>query len=88
MVGAVGKPNVWKVLGLAGIAGVVAAGVVVARSERRRRAYSADDVRARLHARLAEAAPPGPAAAGAVGADAGRRWWEGLRSPRAGRRSW
>jgi hypothetical protein len=87
----VGKANVWKVLGLAGIAGVVAAGVVVARSERRRRAYSADDVRARLHARLVEAAPPGPAAAGAdgsaAGSAAGRRWWERLQ-PRARRRSW
>lgn len=52
------KPNVWKVLGLAGLAGVAAAGLVVARSERRRRAYGPDDVRERLHARLAEAGPP------------------------------
>jgi hypothetical protein len=46
--------RLWKVLGLAGLAGVAATGVVVARSERRRQAYSSDDVRDRLHQRLAE----------------------------------
>jgi hypothetical protein len=45
----------WKVLGLAGLAGVAATGVVIARSERRRRAYTPDEIRDRLHARLAEA---------------------------------
>ena len=45
----------WKVLGLAGLVGVAASGVVVARSERRRRAYTPDEVRDRLHARHAEA---------------------------------
>jgi hypothetical protein len=45
----------WKWLGLAGVAGVAATGVVVARAERRRRAYTPDQVRARLHQRLAEA---------------------------------
>jgi hypothetical protein len=43
----------WKVIGLAGLAGVAATGVVVARSERRRRAYTPDEIRARLHARVA-----------------------------------
>ncbi len=47
------KRSVWKVVGLAGLAGVAATGVAVARSERRRRAYTADDVRARLHQRVA-----------------------------------
>ena len=42
-------------LGLAGLAGVAATGVVVARAERRRRAYTPDEIRKRLHARLAEA---------------------------------
>jgi hypothetical protein len=46
----------WKVVGLAGLAGVAATGVVVARSERRRRAYTPDEVRERLHQRAAEAA--------------------------------
>jgi hypothetical protein len=45
----------WKLLGLAGVVGVAATGVVVARDERRRRAYTPEEVRARLHARLAEA---------------------------------
>jgi hypothetical protein len=44
----------WKVLGLAGVAGVAATGVVIARKERRRRAYTPDEIRDRLHARLAE----------------------------------
>jgi hypothetical protein len=45
----------WKILGLAGFAGVAATGVVVVRAERRRRAYTPDEIRARLHERLAEA---------------------------------
>ena len=49
----------WKVLGLAAFAGVAATGVVVVRSERRRRAYTPDEIRERLHARLAEAPEPG-----------------------------
>jgi hypothetical protein len=45
----------WKVVGLAGLVGVAATGAVVARSERRRRAYTPDEIRARLHARHEEA---------------------------------
>ena len=45
----------WKLLGLAGLAGVAATGAVLARNERQRRAYTPEEVRARLHARLAEA---------------------------------
>ena len=48
----------WKVVGLAGLAGVAATGVVVARAERRRRAYTPDEVRARLHQRAAESDEP------------------------------
>jgi len=44
----------WKLLGLAGLAGVAATGVVVARGERRRQAYTPDEIRDRLHERLAE----------------------------------
>jgi hypothetical protein len=44
-----------KVLGVAGLVGVAATGVAVARSERRRRAYTPEDIRSRLHARHAEA---------------------------------
>jgi hypothetical protein len=56
--------RVWKLLGLAGLAGVAATGAVLARNERQRRAYTPDDVRARLHERHAtleateEPAPP------------------------------
>ena len=44
----------WKIVGLAGFAGVAATGVVIARAERQRRAYTPEQVRERLHARLAE----------------------------------
>jgi hypothetical protein len=53
--------RLWKLLGLAGLAGVAATGVVIARGERRRRAYTPEEIRARLHERAAaldEAAPP------------------------------
>ena len=41
--------QVWKWLGVAGIAGVAATGALVARSERQRRSYTPDDIRTRLH---------------------------------------
>ncbi|MBL8927990.1 MAG: hypothetical protein JNM77_17440 [Pseudonocardia sp.] len=44
-----------KLLGVAGLAGVAATGVVAARDERRRRAYTPDEVRARLQERVAVA---------------------------------
>lgn len=46
--------SVWKWVGLAGAAGVVAGGALVVRDQRKRRSYTADEVRARLHQRLAE----------------------------------
>ncbi|WP_194818382.1 hypothetical protein [Nocardia sp. XZ_19_385] len=45
----------WKAVGLAGAAGVVATGVVVVRAERRRRAYTPEQVREQLHVRFAQA---------------------------------
>ncbi|MEU0551391.1 hypothetical protein [Micromonospora sp. NPDC005979] len=45
----------WKVLGLAGLAGVAASGVVIARAERRRRAYTPEEIRERLRERHAQA---------------------------------
>jgi hypothetical protein len=51
----------WKLFGLAGVVGVAATGVVIARAERRRRAYTPEEIRARLrtrHAEATEAAPP------------------------------
>jgi hypothetical protein len=47
--------KLWKVIGLAAFAGVAASGVVVARNQRRRAAYTPDQVRERLHERFAEA---------------------------------
>ncbi|MFJ2034024.1 hypothetical protein [Streptosporangium sp. NPDC087985] len=49
----------WKILGLAGVAGVAATGVVIARAERRRQAYTPDEIRIRLRARLREASENG-----------------------------
>jgi len=52
--------RLWKWIGVAGVAGVAATGVVVARNERQRRAYSPDDVRARLHERAEAIEIPEP----------------------------
>jgi hypothetical protein len=51
----------WKVVGLAAFVGVAATGVVVARAERRRRAYTPEEIRARLRDRVA-ASPEEPEA--------------------------
>jgi hypothetical protein len=45
----------YKVLGLAAFTGVAATGAVIIRDQRQRQAYTPDEVRARLHERLAEA---------------------------------
>jgi hypothetical protein len=45
--------RLWKLLGVAGLAGVAATGAVLVRNERQRRAYTPDDVRTRLHERYA-----------------------------------
>jgi hypothetical protein len=47
--------NVWKWIGLAGVVGVAAGGVLVARDQRRRNAYTPNEIRARLHQRLEQA---------------------------------
>ena len=44
----------WKLLGLAGVAGVAATGVVVARKRRAHVELEPDELRERLRARLAE----------------------------------
>jgi hypothetical protein len=44
----------WKLVGLAGLAGVAATGVVVARRRRTHRDYDPEELRERLHRRLAE----------------------------------
>ena len=54
----------WKLIGVAGLAGVAATGVVVARRRRAQHDYDPDELRERLHRRLAEVegnAGPAPA---------------------------
>jgi hypothetical protein len=48
----------WKWVGLAGLAGVAATGVVVARAERKRRAYTPEEIRSRLQERVAATEKP------------------------------
>jgi hypothetical protein len=50
--------KLWKWLGLAGVAGVAATGVVIARDQRKRAQLSPDDVRERLQQRYAESSDP------------------------------
>jgi hypothetical protein len=46
----------WKIIGLAGVAGVTAAtGVVVARKRRDQTEYDPDELRDKLHSRVAQA---------------------------------
>ncbi|WP_169801593.1 hypothetical protein [Millisia brevis] len=47
--------SLWKWVGLAGIVGVTAGGVLVARNQRRRATYTPGEIRERLHRRYAEA---------------------------------
>jgi hypothetical protein len=48
----------WKLVGLAGLAGVAGTGVVLARRRRAQRQYEPDELRERLHRRLAEVSAP------------------------------
>ena len=47
--------KLWRVLGVAGLAGVAATGVILARDQRKRSQLTPEEVRARLQARLEEA---------------------------------
>ena len=51
--------KIWKIVGLASVVGVAATGAMTVRSERQRRAYTPEEVRSRLHERVA-AAHDGP----------------------------
>jgi hypothetical protein len=48
----------WKLLGVAGVAGVAATGVVVARKRRDQREVDPEELRARLRGRLDEISGP------------------------------
>ena len=50
----------WKLVGLAGVAGVSATGVIIARDHRQRAELTPDQIRARLHQRLADAEDGAP----------------------------
>ena len=50
----------WKMVGLAGVAGVAATGVVAARRRRAQRELDPAELRERLHRRLADVAPEHP----------------------------
>jgi hypothetical protein len=52
------QARTWKLLGVAGLAGVTATGVAVARRRRAQHEYDPDELRAKLHARLAEVPRP------------------------------
>jgi hypothetical protein len=47
--------KLWKALGVAGLAGVAATGVILARDRRQRAQLTPEEIRARLHERVAEA---------------------------------
>jgi hypothetical protein len=49
--------RLWKLIGLAALAGVLAAGIAANRSRRTWKSYDTAALRARLHQRLADAAP-------------------------------
>jgi hypothetical protein len=57
----------WKLLGLAGVAGVAATGAVVVRKTRIQADLEPDEIRARLRSRLAEAQSDGDGTAPAAG---------------------
>jgi hypothetical protein len=48
------KLSLWKLLGIAGVTGVAATGVIIARDQRKRAQLTPDEVRDRLHQRLAD----------------------------------
>lgn len=50
--------KLWKLVGLAGAVGVAAGGVLIARDERRRKSYTVEEIRDRLHQRVDESSGP------------------------------
>lgn len=51
--------KLWKVLGIAGLAGVAATGVIMARDQRQRAQLEPHEIRSRLHDRLEQAGQAG-----------------------------
>jgi hypothetical protein len=86
--------KLWKVLGLAGLAGVAATGVIIAREQRQRAQLTPEEIRARLQERVEQAAATSGGAPEtaqvAPAASAPRRGcrprWRGQRTIRGGGR--
>jgi hypothetical protein len=57
----------WKLIGVAGLAGVATTGVVVARRRRSHQELDSDELRSRLHSRLADVRDPDEATDGPAG---------------------
>lgn len=79
--------KVWKALGLAGLAGVAATGVIIARNERQRAQLTPEEIRERLHRRLDDSqpelepeTPTAPVAHEAAGRPGCLRAWRGRRT--------
>ena len=53
--------RIWKALGLAGLAGVAATGVIIARDQRKRSELTPAEIKDRLHQRLGGDEGPGTA---------------------------
>nr|WP_221634286.1 hypothetical protein [Nocardioides luti] len=56
----------WRVLGVAGLAGVAATGVIIARDQRQRAQLTPEQVRERLHERLESGRSAGGSTAAAA----------------------
>ncbi|MGY0389992.1 hypothetical protein ACWZJV_23740 [Nocardioides sp. WG-D5] len=50
-----GSARVWKIVGLAGLAGVTATGVIIARNHRQRTQRTPEEIHAKLRERIAAA---------------------------------
>ncbi|WP_121253945.1 hypothetical protein [Nocardioides ferulae] len=65
--------KLWKVLGLAGLAGVAATGAIIARDQRQRAQLGPEEVRSRLHERLRESAAAPESESPAAGTETQQR---------------
>ena len=62
--------KVWKALGLAGLAGVAAGGVIIARDQRQRAQLTPDEIRARLQERAGQVRDQESGSAGSTDSNA------------------